>query len=84
VIARTISYMVCLVWGRGGETPGPKPVSELYQQSDHRMLEKLVPIFAERGYYMVSAADPYGHILAFPDWSRYFFFQVAPQLYSRG
>jgi hypothetical protein len=28
--------------------------------------------------------DPYGHILDFLDRSRYFFFQAAPQLYSRG
>jgi hypothetical protein len=27
--------------------------------------------------------DPYGHILSFLGRSRYFFFQVAPQLYSR-
>jgi hypothetical protein len=33
---------------------------------------------------MVSATDPYGHILRFLDQSRYFFFQVALQLYSRG
>jgi hypothetical protein len=28
--------------------------------------------------------DPYGRILGFIDQSRYFFFQVATQLYSRG
>jgi hypothetical protein len=28
--------------------------------------------------------DPHGCILSFLDWSRYYFFQVAPQLYSRG
>jgi hypothetical protein len=28
--------------------------------------------------------DPYGRILGFLDRSRYFFFQLAPQLYSRG
>jgi hypothetical protein len=33
---------------------------------------------------VVSAAAPYGRILGFLDRSRYFFFQVAPQLYSRG
>jgi hypothetical protein len=36
------------------------------------------------GCRAVSAADPYGRILGFLDRSRYFFFQVAPQLYSRG
>jgi hypothetical protein len=33
---------------------------------------------------VVSVADPYGRILGFLDRDRYFFFQVAPQLYSRG
>jgi hypothetical protein len=33
---------------------------------------------------VVSAADPYGRNLCFLDRSRYYFFQVAPQLYSRG
>jgi hypothetical protein len=28
--------------------------------------------------------DSYSRIINFLDWSRYFFFQVAPQLYSRG
>jgi hypothetical protein len=33
---------------------------------------------------MVSVTDLYGRILGFLDRSRYFFFQVAPQLNSRG
>jgi hypothetical protein len=33
---------------------------------------------------VVSVTDPYGRILGFLDRSRYFFFQAAPQLYSRG
>jgi hypothetical protein len=32
---------------------------------------------------VVSATDPPGRILGFLDRSRYYFFQVAPQLYSR-
>jgi hypothetical protein len=32
----------------------------------------------------VSVTNPYGRILGFLDRSRYYFFQVAPQLYSRG
>jgi hypothetical protein len=44
----------------------------------------LVPTFANRGCRMVSVTDPYIRILGFLVWSRYFFFQVAPQLYSRG
>jgi hypothetical protein len=52
--------------------------------SDRLLLVKLVPTFAYRGCHMVSVTDPYGNILGFLDRSRYFFFQVAPQLYSRG
>jgi hypothetical protein len=33
---------------------------------------------------VVSVTDPYGRNLGFLDRSRYFFYQVAPQLYSRG
>jgi hypothetical protein len=40
--------------------------------------------FADRGCHVVRVTNPYGHILAFLDQSRYFFFQLAPQLYSRG
>jgi hypothetical protein len=42
-----------------------------------------VPNSADRGRHVVSVTDPYGRILGFLDRSRYFFFQVAPQLYSR-
>jgi hypothetical protein len=45
---------------------------------------KLVPTFADRGCRVVSATDPHGRILTFLDRSRYHFFQVAPQLHSRG
>jgi hypothetical protein len=36
-----------------------------------RLSAKLVPTFADRGCYMVSATDPYGRILIFLDRSRY-------------
>jgi hypothetical protein len=58
--------------------------SELYRQSDHRLSAKLVPAIADRGCHVVSVTDPYGRILGFLDRNRYFFFQAAPQLYSRG
>jgi hypothetical protein len=45
---------------------------------------KLVTTSADRGCNVVSATDPYGRILGFLDRSRYFFFPVAPQLYSLG
>jgi hypothetical protein len=41
-------------------------------------------VSANRGCYVVSVTDPYGLILGFLDRSHYFYFQVAPQLYSRG
>jgi hypothetical protein len=58
--------------------------TERYRPSDRRMSAKLVPTFAERGCRVVSATDPHGRILGSPDRSRYYYFQVAPQLYSRG
>jgi hypothetical protein len=48
------------------------------------MSAKLVPTFLDRECRVVSATDPHGRILGFLDRSRYYFFQVAPQLYSRG
>jgi hypothetical protein len=45
---------------------------------------KLVLTFMDRRCRVVSATDPYGLILGLLDRSRYFFFQVAPHLYSRG
>jgi hypothetical protein len=43
-----------------------------------------MPTFAVRGCRVISVTEPYGRILGFLDRSRYFFFQAAPQLYSRG
>jgi hypothetical protein len=40
--------------------------------------------FADRECNVVSVTDPYGRILDFLDRSRYIFFPVVPQLYSRG
>jgi hypothetical protein len=50
---------------------------------DRRLSAKLVPT-SDRGCRVVSATDTHGRILGFLDRSRYYFFQVAPQLYSRG
>jgi hypothetical protein len=41
-------------------------------------------LFADIGRHVVSMTDPYGRILGFLYRIRYFFFQVAPQLYWRG
>jgi imidazoleglycerol phosphate dehydratase HisB len=48
------------------------------------MSAKLVTTFEDLRAHVHSVTDPYGRILGFLDQSRYFFFQVAPQLYSRG
>jgi hypothetical protein len=48
------------------------------------MSAKLVSTFADKGCHVVSATDPHGRILGFLGRSRYYFFQVAPELYSRG
>jgi hypothetical protein len=45
---------------------------------------KFVQTFADRGCRVGSETDPYGRILVFLDRSRYYVFQVASQLYSRG
>jgi hypothetical protein len=65
-------------------TPWPWSAREICRQSDRYLSAKLVPTFADRGYHVVSVTDPYGRILGFLDRSCYFFFQVAPQLYSWG
>jgi hypothetical protein len=58
--------------------------NKLYRPSDRRLSAKVVPTFADRGCRVVSATDPHSRILGFLDRSRYYFFQVAPQIYSRG
>jgi hypothetical protein len=65
-------------------TPWPESASELYWPSDRRLSAKLVPTFVDRGCHVVSVTYLYGRILNFLDRSHYFFFQVAPELYSRG
>jgi hypothetical protein len=64
--------------------PSPESASKLYRPSDLHLCLKLVPTFADRGCHVVSVTDSYGCILGFLNRSRYFFFQVASQLYSRG
>jgi hypothetical protein len=41
-------------------------------------------LWTEGANMVVSVTDPCGPILGFLGWGRYFFFQVAPQLYSQG
>jgi hypothetical protein len=59
----------------------PEFASELYRQSGRSLFAKLVPTFGDR---VVIVTEPYGPNLGFLDRNRYFLFQVAPQLYSRG
>jgi hypothetical protein len=40
--------------------------------------------FADRGCHVVIMTNPYDRIFGFLDRSHFYFFQVAPQLYSRG
>jgi hypothetical protein len=56
----------------------------IYRPSDRRLSAILVSTLADRGCRVVSATDPHGRILGFLDQSRDYFFQVGPQLYSRG
>jgi hypothetical protein len=65
-------------------TPWPESASELYRPSDRRLSVTLVPTFEHTECRVVSVTDPYGRILGFLDRSRYFLFQEAPQLYTRG
>jgi hypothetical protein len=48
------------------------------------LVAKLVPPSADTGSHVVSTTDSYSRVLESQDRSRYYFFQVAPQLYSRG
>jgi hypothetical protein len=66
------------------KTPWPQSTSELYRPSDRRLSAKLVPTSVDRGCHVVSVTDPNGRNLGFLDRSHYYFFQVAPQLHSRG
>jgi hypothetical protein len=80
-------HTFCSIWTKQNktkQTSWPEPASELYRPSDSRLSVKLAPTFADRGCHVVSVTDPYGRILGSPYRSRYYFFQVAPQLYPRG
>jgi hypothetical protein len=61
-----------------------KHLSPQANYTDHSFSAKLVPTFPDKRCFVVSTTDPFGRILGFLDLSRYFFFQVAPQLYPRG
>jgi hypothetical protein len=75
---------VCLCVSLCAASCPPESASELHRPSDRRFSAKLAPTFENRRSHVVSVTDPYGRILDFLNRSRYFLFQVAPQLYSRG
>jgi hypothetical protein len=79
----TLSFVTYVLPEQTKQTPWHESASEPYRPSDRRLSAKLVPILADRGCHVVSVTNPYGRILGFINPSRYFFFQVAPQLYSR-
>jgi hypothetical protein len=57
----------------------------VYEQTTQTERPPLVgEVNVDKGCHVVSVTDPYGHNLGFLDRSRYFLYQVAPQLYSRG
>jgi hypothetical protein len=66
------------------QTLWPESAGELYRRSDRRLPAKLVPTIPDRGCHVVSVTNPYVRNIGFLDRNRYLFFQVAPQLYSRG
>jgi hypothetical protein len=55
------------------QSPWPESASELYWPSDRRLSAKLVPIFEDRVYHVVSVTDPYCRNLEFLDRSSYIF-----------
>jgi hypothetical protein len=83
-IAEQYLHFPKLYMTKNKQTPWSESASVLYYPGNRRLSAKLVPTFADRGCHVVNVTDPYGRIFDFLDRSRYFFFQVAPQLYSRG
>jgi hypothetical protein len=81
ICIRRWKFIIRCLWKKN---PWPESASELYLPSDRRLSVKLVPTFEDRVCHLVSVTDPYGRILGFLDRCWCFFFQVAPQLYSRG
>jgi hypothetical protein len=63
---------------------GKKSKKSEWPESASHLSTTLVPTFADRRCHVVSLTDHYGRMVGFLDRSRHFFFQVTPQLYSRG
>jgi hypothetical protein len=66
------------------QTQWPESASELHRPSDRLLSAKLVPFSADRGASCSQRGGSPTAVISVIDRSRYLFFQVAPQLYSRG
>jgi hypothetical protein len=73
-IKKTITKLNSLAWVLEGTIPTERLP----------LVGKVSAPFADTECHVVSVTDPYNRILDFLGRSRYYFFQVAPQLYSRG
>jgi hypothetical protein len=80
----SLDFVSLIIENKKKKTLWPESTIKLYRPSYRRLSAKLAPTFADRGRRVVSVTDPYARIPGFLDRSRYFFFQIAPQLYSRG
>jgi hypothetical protein len=63
--------------------PWPNSSNEVYRPGDRRLSTKLMSTFADRRLSRGEIDGSLQLYSRFLDRSRYFFFQVAPQLYSR-
>jgi hypothetical protein len=63
---------------------GLSPLTNYNERETAALSAKLAPNFEDGWCDVVNVTDPYDRIHGFLDRSCYFFFQVAPHLYSRG
>jgi hypothetical protein len=66
------------------QTPWPESASDYTDRATAACRRNQCQLLWIEGCRVVSAVDPQGSHLDFLNRSRYIFFQVAPQLYSRG
>jgi hypothetical protein len=80
-----LHMVLVLPTGLKKQTPWPEIASELYRLNDRSLVgEVSANILLIDGCHVVSVTDPPTAVFSFfLDRSRYYFFQVAPQLYSR-
>jgi hypothetical protein len=76
LMVSSMSYLFCFNSYYFKQTPWPDPRA--------KYTDRATAACRRSWCHATSVTDPYGRILGFLDRSRYFFFRVAPQLYSRG